>query len=68
MAGSKLTGCQDNAEHVCRLLRDKIKLAKLAGSIPMIYSLQINTLPDDKILDWSKLKETADNIFKVHLK
>ena len=27
-----------------------------------------NPLPDDKILDWLKLKETADDIFKVHLK
>ena len=26
-----------------------------------IYS---NLLPDDKILDWSKLKQTADNILK----
>ena len=23
-----------------------------------------NPLPDDKILDWSKLKQTADNILK----
>ena len=25
---------------------------------------QINTLPDDKILDWSKLKQTADDMLK----
>ena len=25
---------------------------------------QFNSLPDDKILDWSKLKQTADNILK----
>ena len=25
---------------------------------------QINPLPDDKILDWSKLKQIADNILK----
>ena len=24
----------------------------------------ITTLPDDKILDWSKLKQIADDIFK----
>ena len=24
----------------------------------------INPLPDDKILDWSKLKQIADNILK----
>ena len=24
----------------------------------------INPLPDDKILDWSKLKQTADDILK----
>ena len=27
-----------------------------------------NPLPDNKILDWSKLKQIADDIFKVHLK
>ena len=28
----------------------------------------VDALPDDKILDWFKLKETADDIFEVHLK
>ena len=28
--------------------------------------LMVNSLPDDKILDWSKLKEFADNNFKFH--
>ena len=28
----------------------------------------VNPLQDDKILDWSKLKQIADNILKVHLK
>ena len=27
-------------------------------------SLSSNPLPDDKILDWSKLKHIADDIFK----
>ena len=27
----------------------------------MVYEI-INPLPDDKILDWSKLKQIADNI------
>ena len=27
-----------------------------------------NPLPDDKILDWSKLKQIADDILKIHLK
>ena len=26
--------------------------------------LRVNPLPDDKILDWSKLKQIADNILK----
>ena len=26
--------------------------------------LHINPLPDDKILDWSKLKQIADNTWK----
>ena len=29
-----------------------------------IYLLSFNPLPDDKSLDWSKLKQTADNILK----
>ena len=33
--------------------------------MPIIY---LNPLPDDKMLDWSKLKQIADNIFKAHLK
>ena len=30
----------------------------------MITSLLLNPLPDDKILDWSKLKQSADDNFK----
>ena len=30
----------------------------------MILQVLINLLPDDKILDWSKLEQTADNILK----
>ena len=29
-----------------------------------MYSYEINSLPDSKILDWSKLKEMADKILK----
>ena len=32
----------------------------------MYIHVQINPLPDDKILDWSKLKQIADDILKVH--
>ena len=28
----------------------------------------INLFPDDKVLDWSKLKQIADDILKVYLK
>ena len=28
----------------------------------------LKSLPDDKKLDWSKLKQIADDILKVHLK
>ena len=30
----------------------------------MIHRLAFNLLPDDKILDWSKLKQIADDILK----
>ena len=30
----------------------------------LTFSWLLNPLPDDKILDWSKLKQTADDIFK----
>ena len=33
-----------------------------------VIQVQFNPLPDDKILDWSKFKQIADDIFKVHLK
>ena len=35
---------------------------------PTIPRTTFNLLPDNKILDWSKLKQIADDIFKVHLK
>ena len=31
---------------------------------PITWSLILNPLPDDKILDWSKLKQFADGNFK----
>ena len=34
----------------------------------LLKQVVFNPLPDDKILDWSKLNQIADNIFKVHLK
>ena len=30
----------------------------------MIVWKRVNPLPDDKILDWSKLEQIADNILK----
>ena len=30
----------------------------------VIVWYRVNLLPDDKILDWSKLKQIADNILK----
>ena len=32
------------------------------------FPISINRLPDDKILDWSKLKQIADDILKCILK
>ena len=37
----------------------------LKGVIVMKW---INLLPDNKMLDWSKLKQIADSNFRVHLK
>ena len=34
----------------------------------MIFTEVLNPLPDDNILDWSKLKQIADDMFKVHFK
>ena len=34
------------------------------GSETNLYKVTINPLPDDKILDWSKLKQIADDILK----
>ena len=31
---------------------------------PQCFQKAFNPLPDDKILDWSKLKQIADNILK----
>ena len=31
------------------------------------FEHKVNPLPDDKILDWSKLKQIADNILKCIL-
>ena len=33
-------------------------------SLKFVVWERVNPLPDDKILDWSKLKEIADDIFK----
>ena len=32
--------------------------------IPGVFFSFVNPLPDDKILDWSKLKQIADDILK----
>ena len=37
--------------------------AKDLNKYPKFYAL-VNPLPDDKILDWTKLKQYADNILK----
>ena len=34
----------------------------------MIMDCHLNSLPDDKILNWSKFKQIADDILRVHLK
>ena len=36
-----------------------------AGILGIIMKLTLNSLPNDKILDWSKLKAFADDIIKV---
>ena len=44
--------------------------SKYLQKAPQKYApyLHFNSLPDDKILDRSKFKQIADNIFEVHLK
>ena len=37
----------------------------LVRSIFFFFFDVFNPLPDDKILDWSKLKQIADNILKM---
>ena len=32
--------------------------------VPTVLGVSFNSLPDDKILDWSKLKQIADDILK----
>ena len=43
-----------------------LKLLKIFGPHQPVHTFCkcINPLPDDKILDWSKLKQIADNILK----
>ena len=41
-----------------------IVLSGVKGSLRMTFYDFYNSLPDDKILDWSKLKQIADNILK----
>ena len=36
----------------------------MTNKIPKIRYIYINLLPDDKILDWSKLKQISDDILK----
>ena len=31
-----------------------------ARQVPLRFTVSVNPLPDDKILDWSKLKQIAD--------
>ena len=41
-----------------------IQKISLITSNDIIIIILINPLPDDKILDWSKLKQIADDILK----
>ena len=41
---------------------------KLHDNYLLCHHTKRNQLPDDKILDRSKLKQIEDDIFKVHLK
>ena len=43
-----------------KTLREKKKSADSQSSFPTTF----NPLPDDKILDWSKFKQIADDILK----
>ena len=42
----------------------KKKNAGQTLSLVKMSSIMFNPIPDDKILDWSKLKQIADDIFK----
>ena len=46
-----------------------VKSGDLCGKGLILYQtiLGFNPLPDDKILDWSKLKQIADDIWKCVL-
>ena len=50
----------------CRHVKTLVCLAK--GKFQLFYFViflrKLNPSPDDKILDWSKLKEIADDILK----
>ena len=46
-----------------KLKKNSVKCQSF-NDIKTIYKHQINPLPDNKILDWSKLKQVADDILK----
>ena len=50
---------------ICRLVELNVKIVHRTYYQLFRQSMQFNPLSDDKILDWSKLKQFADNNFKV---
>ena len=42
---------------------DKLQLPK-SSTLELSMLLTLNSLPDDKVLDWSKLKQIAEDILK----
>ena len=47
-----------------RILTDFVKGGVLMSNTQETEKVMFNPLPDDKILDWSKLKQIADDILK----
>ena len=55
------------AHHIPKMTADRPNDSKVFNSAPnnkMLGFFIFNPLPDDKILDWSKLKKIADDILK----
>ena len=41
-----------------------LQILQVSKSLKFVLSEKINSLPDNKILDWSKLKQIANDILK----